>query len=131
MSVLGAGIFFLLRRRRLRHIRNLQARITPLERDVPSDNEGPKDVGLSEKGRFLPTNSAYTQPPNFIGTVPSALSLDPSRSEQQIASLEPESDVRSQIANMNANMIRMMEHVRRIEARVDEADLPPPTYISS
>lgn len=87
-------------------------------------------MGLSEKGRSLLTNPAYTQPPNFIGTVPSALSLDPSHFEQQIM-LKSENNVLSQIAAMNANMIRMMEHVRRIEARVDEADLPPPTYISS
>lgn len=109
-------------------MRNLQARITPLERDVLSDNESLRNVGLSEKGRSRLTN-AYIQPLDFIRTVPSALSQDPSHSEQQI--IPGPEDVQSQMASIKATVAQMLERERRMEARVEEPDLPPPTYISS
>lgn len=126
LLAIGAFIFFLLRRR---HIRHLTAHITPLEQDPSLNDGGPGYLGPSEKGRAMLTNPAYTQP-DYLQRVPSAPSQDPSRSEEQIM-LEPEDDVRSQMASMKATMIRMIEHVRRIEAHIEETDMPPPTYISS
>lgn len=121
-----ASIHFL---RRRWHTRHLQARIiTPLERNLLSDSmRGSRNMGSSEKGRSMLTNSAYayTQP----DTVHSMPAQDPSRSDQHMM-LEPE-DVQTQMVTIKASVAQMLEHVRRIEAHIEEVDLPPPTYISS
>lgn len=80
--------------------------------------------------------------PQIIGGPPTAPAYwalagaseaDPSKhiTTGQQMMLEPEEDACSQITTMNATMAWMLEHVWCIEAHIEEADFPPPTYISS
>lgn len=129
IAAIGLCIFFL---RRRWHTQHLQSYITPLDGLTGHlEPKSPDNVHTGEKHHII-LSSPLFMPDSFTQTVPSNPAQNLNHSGQQ-AMLDMGDDVQSQMALMKSAILRMMEHIRRIEeAQIDsEINLRPPTYISS